>query len=213
VLTHLSRHTAAVLDDDCWDLGLITPFLGSRGFESLATWMLLRHVGTRTLGALVEARQGLVRYLERRIDEAGLFVRLNDVDFYRMAFVLCPPALHNALARLDEGARRKAASVISTYTSRLNTLLYRAGEVCFDEHTLADLDDRVGAGTGLTYTIMAACPGNPLTRREDLDAALDRLITAARALAPAMLAELDTAPETRAASSRITGPAGWGDPT
>ncbi len=106
ILTQFSRHQGAVMEDDCWDLGLITPFLGSRGFESLPTWMLLRHVGTRTLGALVESRQALVRYLERRLDETGLFVRLNDVDFYRLAFVFC----RRACDRPSQGSTWRTAS-------------------------------------------------------------------------------------------------------
>jgi glutamate/tyrosine decarboxylase-like PLP-dependent enzyme len=211
-LTQFSRHAAAVLADDCWDLGLITPFLGSRGFASLATWMLLRHVGTRRLGQLVEARQALVRYLERRITDAGLFVCLNDVDFYRLTFVLCPPAVRSGIEGLGLEQRRAAAEIVSAYTSRLNTALYRSGEVCFDEHTLADLGDRVGAGRDITYTVMAACPGNVLTTRKDLDAAVDRLVATARELVPAMLADLGASRAgSRGLLARALGPAGWSD--
>lgn len=211
VLTQFSRHTAAVMEDDCWDLGLITPFLGSRGFESLPTWMLLRHVGTRALGAMVESRQSLVRYLERRIDDAGLFVRLNDVDFYRMAFVFCPPAVRRAMDGLDPADRKRAAKIVSAYTSRVNTTLYQSGEVCFDEHSLADLADRVGAGQGVGYTIMAACPGNPLVTREDLDIAVGRLVAEAQPLVEPMLEEILGRSDRPAFVPRMSGPAGWND--
>lgn len=211
VLTHFSRHEATVMADGCWDLGLITPFLGSRGFESLSTWMLLRHVGIRRLGELVESRQAHVRYLERRIEDTGLFVRLNDVDFYRLAFVLCPPQVREAVRAMDPDHRRHAAQMISRYTSDLNTALYQAGEVCFDEHTLADLGDRVGTGAGTSYTIMAACPGNPLLTRDDLDDAVERLTAAARPLTGRLLMEVTDgvpAPEYR---RPVAGPAGWSD--
>jgi glutamate/tyrosine decarboxylase-like PLP-dependent enzyme len=211
VLTHLSRHEAAVMADGCWDLGLITPFLGSRGFESLATWMLLRHVGVRRLGDLVESRQAHVRYLERRIDDSDLFVRLNDVDFYRLAFVLCPPKVRRLVADLDPQRRRQAAHTISRYTSRLNAVLYRSGQVCFDEHTLADLGNRVGAGAGTPYTIMATCPGNPLLTRVDLDHALDLLIRAAVPLVPALLVDIVAGTGDRRAPPTVAGPAGWSD--
>jgi hypothetical protein len=211
VLTHFSRHDAAVMADDCWDLGLITPFLGSRGFESLATWMLMRHIGVRRLGDMVESRQAHVRYLERRIDDSGLFVRLNDVDFYRLAFVLCPPQVRGLLAGLGPRRRQHMARAISQYTSRLNATLYRGGEVCFDEHTLADLADRVGAGPGTSYTIMATCPGNPLLTRGDLDDALDRLIHAAQLLIPAMLDDLSNGGSHHGAGLTVAGPAGWSD--
>jgi len=210
-LTHFSRHEATVMADGCWDLGLITPFLGSRGFESLATWMLLRHVGARRLGDLVESRQAHVRYLERRIEETGLFVRLNDVDFYRLAFVLCPPQVRQALSVVHPIRRRQAAQTISRYTSQLNTTLYQAGEVCFDEHTLADLADRVGAGPGTSYTIMAACPGNPLLTRADLDHAVDRLVRAAKPLVGSLLAAIVDDSPVQEHRTSVAGPAGWSD--
>lgn len=211
MLTQFSRHDQTVMADGCWDLGLITPFLGSRGFESLATWMLLRHIGVHRLGDLVESRQAHVRYLERRIDATGLFVRLNDVDFYRLAFIFCPPEVRQAVLAFDPERRRRAARIISAYTSRLNTALYRSGEVCFDEHTLADLADRVGAGPGITYTVMAACPGNPLLTRNDLDHAVDRLTRAARPLVAAMLADIVHETDEPARRPTVAGPAGWSD--
>lgn len=209
-LTHFSRHTQAVQEDGCWDLGLITPFLGSRGFESLATWMLLRHLGVAKLGALVETRQALVRYLERRLDETGLFVRLNDVDFYRLAFVFCPPQVRAAIDHLPPDRRTTAAKVVSVYTSMLNTALYQEGRVCFDEHTLKDLGNRVGLGETTGYTVMACCPGNPLLTRQHLDAALDQLVTAARPLVGPMLAAISGA-EASVSTPRVAGPAGWSD--
>lgn len=209
VLNQFSRHAATVEQDGCWDLGLITPFLGSCGFEALPTWMLLKHVGTRRLGALVEARQALVRHLERRLDDTGLFIRLNDVDFYRLTFVFCPPPLRAAIRRLDPAVRQRAIAVVSGFTSRLNTQLYRDGEVCFDEHTLADLDNRVGLGATAKYTIMAACPGNPLTTIEQLDRAVDRLVAAARPLVDAMSESLTL--DVHDGPRPLAGPAGWND--
>lgn len=210
VLTQFSRHEATVVRDDSWDLGLITPFLGSRGFESLATWMMLRHIGVRRLGKLVEGRQALVRYLARRIDAAGLFIALNDVDFYRLAFVLCPPEARAIIATLDEMGRQRAGKAVSAFTSELNTVLYQHGEVCFDEHTLADLGDRIGAGAIGNYTVMATCPGNPGLTQADLDRAIDRLIDAARPIATRLIAylreEINTAPV-----HGHGGPAGWSD--
>ena len=208
VLTQFSRHEATVRSEDCWDLGLITPFLGSRGFESLATWTMLRHVGVGRLGALVEHRQAFVRHLQRRLDDSGLFVGLNDVDFYRLAFVLCPPEARAVIRGLDGEARRRAVATVSGLTSQLNTALYEGGEVCFDEHTLADLANRVGAGTA-TYTVMAACPGNPGLTLGDLNRAIDRLVVAAvpfsRLLVDTLRSDGQAAP-----GQGIGGPAGWG---
>jgi hypothetical protein len=100
--------------------------------------------------------------------------------------------------------------LISTFTSRLNELLYQAGEFCFDEHTLADLDDRVGLGTGGSYTIMASCPGNPLTTFEDIDSAVKELVRSAQSLAQPMTNALRRG-NSEVAKRRVAGPAGWAD--
>jgi glutamate/tyrosine decarboxylase-like PLP-dependent enzyme len=210
MLTQFSRHTDTVMQDGVWDLGLVTPFLGSCAFGALPTWMMLKHIGTTRLGELVDARHLLIQHLERRIDDAGLFVRLNDVDFYRLTFVLCPPSVRETIIRLPDERRRTALSAVNHFTSQLNSALYEAGGVCFDEHTLVDLSDRVGLGTSSKFVVLAACPGNALTTLADLEHSLTLLSTAARPLAKALAEaigtklDLDTAP-------RRTGPAGWED--
>jgi hypothetical protein len=83
--------------------------------------------------------------------------------------------------------------------------------VCFDEHTLADLANRVGAGPGTSYTIMAACPGNPLLARTDLDDALDRLTDAGQHLVPAMLDDIANENGEQGTQLAVAGPAGWSD--
>jgi len=145
-LVQFSRHNDAVLADGCRDLGLVTPFVGSNAFQALPTWMLLKNVGTRRLGEIVAARTELVRLLSRMLADSGLFVQLNDVDFYRLAFVFCPPVARAAIRELPADNRVTAVATIGAYTSRLNETRYRAGRVCFDEHTLRDLGDRVRLG-------------------------------------------------------------------
>lgn len=212
VLTQFSRHQDMVLADDCWDLGLLTPFLGSRGFESLSTWMLIRHLGVERLGEIVAARQDLVRYLERRLMAGGLFVALHDVDLYRVAFVFCPPEVRAAIAGLLPEDVGRAAAVISSYTSRLNTSLYRSGRLCLDEHTLVDLGDRIGLGAGRKYTVMAMAPGNPLHDQAALDEAIGALERSARDLVGDLLAELARSDASSdAGPDRRSGPAGWAD--
>jgi glutamate/tyrosine decarboxylase-like PLP-dependent enzyme len=210
ILNQFSRHEKAVAADGCWDLGLITPFLGSRGFDSLATWMLLRHIGIRALGEIIEGRQGLVRYLVQRICESRLFVCLNDVDFYRVTFVFCPGAVLSLLGGVEHRHRRGAAAIISRFTSQLNTLLYQSGVVCFDEHTLVDLGDRLGLGSDISYTIMAACPGNPLLSQSQMDDLVEKLTGAAVQFVEPMLDAIrgDIAPPLQLL---VAGPAGWHD--
>lgn len=209
-LCQFSRHAATVQQPGCWDLGLVMPFFGSRGFESLRTWFLLKVLGTHRIGALVEQRQALIRYLERRLAASPWFVALNDVDFYRLAFVFCPNDVLQALHTLAGPERSSAAAIISSFTSQLNETLYREGKVCFDEHTLHDLGNRLGLGTEHKYLIMGACPGNPLLTASDIDAALDRLHLHAKSLAIELRRALQVGGHA-SQESAVRGPAGWND--
>lgn len=209
-LCQFSRHSATVQQPGCWDLGLVMPFFGSRGFESLRTWFLLKVLGTEAIGALVEQRQTLILYLERRLAASPWFVSFNDVDFYRLAFVFCPNDVLQGLHTLVGSERSSAAAAISSFTSQLNETLYREGGVCLDEHTLQDLGDRLGLGTNHKYLIIGACPGNPLLTVEDVDRAIDRLEAHAMSLAGQLRRALQVGGQSTQ-SPAVRGPAGWND--
>lgn len=208
-LVQFSRHHDAAVADGCWDLGLITPFVGSSAFAALPTWMLFKHAGTRRLGKIVAARGELVRLLSRLLADSGAFVQLNDVDFYRLTFVLCPPAVRALLRELPVGRRERAVAIVGEYTARLGRRLYQDGRVCLDEHTLRDLDNRVGLGADRTFSVLAVCPGNPLTTVDQIEDAIDELVRAAQALTGPLLAALATDEPVPAAA--LAGPAGWSD--
>lgn len=144
--------------------------------------------------------------------ETGYFVNLNDVDFYRVATVLCPPKVQDAIRDMSAEDRPHAIETVSRFTSRLNTTLYESGTVCFDEHTLADIGDRVGAGADAKYTIMAACPGNPLTTREDLDRAVEAAAEVAVSLEEEMMHAITRTATKRPHINPLGGPAGWSLP-
>ena len=207
-LCQFSKHQAVVEATGCWDFGLVMPFFGSRGFESLRTWFMIKALGVETIGAVIEHRQALIRYLEKRIQESPLFVPFNQVDFYRLAFLFCPHDCLSLLADLPAEQQPVAVRILSHYTSRLNTLLYTSGLVCFDEHTLQDLGNRVGLGPHDKYTVMAACPGNPLLTETEIDDSLEILFEHARTLAEDLRSAL-VACEDSAETALVLGPAGW----
>jgi glutamate/tyrosine decarboxylase-like PLP-dependent enzyme len=219
ITRQFSRHQAAVRDPQTWDLGQITPFLGSRGFESLATWMLMRHIGVDALGALVEARQSLSRLIEQRLWSSGLFVCLNDVDFYRVAFVFLPASVRQRVRKLarDPQLAPQLGRLVGSFSSRLGRALYEHGEVCLDEQTLLDLDDRTGlAGAGSLH-VLAACPGNPLVDWDRLGPAMRELEVAAAQLVPAFEHEVDQLSAAPGGGGRdqlaprLASPAGWSE--
>ncbi|MFA7301652.1 MAG: pyridoxal-dependent decarboxylase [Candidatus Shapirobacteria bacterium] len=67
--------------------GQITPFLGSRPWNSLKLWFLFKNFGKEKIGEMIEKRHELALYLEKRISEEKDFVLLNKVQINSVAFM------------------------------------------------------------------------------------------------------------------------------
>ena len=160
VAARLCRYQEKVFDPECLDLGMITPFFGSRGFQSLKLWAMIKHLGLSGLSAAVSARAEVNRSMTAELRERGHFVLLNQNDFYRQAFVFLPLALRDAVRRARDDTADSVADLISETTADFGETLYRRGLVCFDSFGLSDLTDQVGLGTGRKYTCMAMAIGH-----------------------------------------------------
>ncbi|WP_316524095.1 pyridoxal phosphate-dependent decarboxylase family protein [Kitasatospora brasiliensis] len=215
-LGRFARYPDRAHDPDCLDLGLITPFYGSRGFESLKLWALMKHQGVDGIGRLVEDRQATFQKMVDLLERTGCFRMLGTSDFYRCAFVFLPTPVAEALEQTALPAAHHAAvrDLISHYTAAFADRLYRAGTVVFDLFALQDLADRLGLGTGAKYQAMGMCVGHPHIP-DEIEHGIERDITeAARDLAGRMLEDLralltSANPASSTAGPDVTGPAGW----
>lgn len=168
----LCRYREKLEDPECLDLGLVTPFFGSRGFHSLKLWMLVKHLGRSGLGEAVDRRAAVNASMTRDLEALGLFTLLHDNRFYRQAFVFLPEDLRPELRALAGAgvAAERLADVVNRATLELCEELYRGGRVCFDSFALVDAADRVGLGAGRKYSTMGMAIGHTeipeATRRE-----------------------------------------------
>lgn len=212
-LSTLSRYPDRVSDPSCFDLGLITPFLGSRGFQSLKLWLLIKHLGVDGLGEVVENRCDVNRRLTSLLKDTGLFVLLNDNIFYRVAFVFCPRAVQHRIrnTRLHRRDRASMIDVVNEHTKKFCEQLYQSGEAVFDLFALEDINDNVGLGPGVKYSTIGMAIGHPCVS-EDNENLLKRVVTRlGKRIECEMLAALDTKAKKleRSSPTRSTGPAGW----
>lgn len=209
-LAAFSRYPERVVDPTCFDLGLITPLLGSRGFQSLKLWLLIKHLGVSGLGCAIEARHAVNAALTTLLESTGLFVLLNEQAFYRVAFVFCPgPVLEKVRSLGATPSRRDSLRrLIDEFTARYCEGLYRSGAIVFDLATAHDLSDRLGLGVSHKLTVMGMVSGQTTITHEELEALEQALCERGHSLAEEMLRALDQEtldPSRRAAS----GPAGW----
>lgn len=166
VMNKYCRYPEKTLQTDIFDLGLITPFYGSRGFESLKLWLLIKHLGVKKIGEIVEQRNNYFSNLTAIIDSTGYFCPLSKSTFYRAVYVFYPDVIRSCVDELKLSAH-DIKNYIDKYTVLFSEKLYTRGNVIFDLFSLKDVDNSVGLGNGITYKVIGVCCGHAEMSIED----------------------------------------------
>lgn len=214
VLAQFARYPGRVREPGCLDLGLVTPFYGSRRFESLKLWLLMKHLGIDGLEEVIGARHDTFLRLVRLVDGAGYFTRLNDPTFYRVALVFLPDTVRRRLheATAETGDVAAARQLVDEYTSRFSERLYRDGRVVLDHFALQDLGDRIGFGSGHKYQVIGLAVGHPVLPEGHyglIEAVVSEVGAELAEEMSAAVEELATPQPSGRPGSSASGPAGW----
>lgn len=165
-LSIFSRYPDKVNTKEYLDMGLITPFLGSRGFESLKFWLTIKGAGMNVLGKLIERRQKLASYWHALLTKNENIVILNDLDFYRISFVVFPKKRLKEVRAIS--GEKVIGELISKYTHIVSDELYKTGMVCMDEFKLNDLNKRITNDEKIIYTAIGTTIGNASIDKKNL---------------------------------------------
>jgi aromatic-L-amino-acid decarboxylase len=106
-----------------WDYG---PEL-SRRFRALKVWMMLKGVGLRVLGEMIEKDLACARHLERLVQESEDFEMLAPVELSIFCFRYIPGRLKSALASADETERARLDQELNRLNERLLIALQQDG--------------------------------------------------------------------------------------
>lgn len=72
------------------DLGITTPFIGSKSFISLKIWSMMKSYGKQGLSDYVEDRYKKAQYFKKKLLETKKFKVLNSVDAFAVVFIYYP---------------------------------------------------------------------------------------------------------------------------
>jgi len=75
-----------IMQED-YAFGQITPFIGSKSWESLKLWFMMKHYGKDGLDSLILARHNLAKYLEDKLIADPDFIMINKVDINSAVFM------------------------------------------------------------------------------------------------------------------------------
>lgn len=98
-----------------WALGQYTPFVGSKSFNSLKLWALVKHLGKKRIGQLIEQRINFADEIKDIIDKESKLFRINETDINSVAFVYLPYFLNG---------KSKFSETEIEYINKVNKKIY-----------------------------------------------------------------------------------------
>lgn len=216
-LVRFTRYEEKVRNGEAWDLGYITPFYGSRGFESLKMWLTIKALGVDGIGKIVDDRQKISTYISNTIIKSKYFSVFNEMTFYRMVFVYYPQAIKELADKghLTPEQKLEIKHIIDGFTHKINEELYTSGELCLDEFKLDDLGNFSDLDTKDKFVVMSISIGNPKHTRKTIKKALSKLFKLCEENVPLMrervMSIITKTSETKVKKdTKNYGPAGWG---
>ncbi len=142
-------------------LGQITPVAGSRAFQSLRTWMLLKAHGTQGIGEMIDSRLANAKTFARIVDETPGVVRLNDVSINSVMFTIDPEGQDGNFS--PAAAERSARATENAYQG-----LLRTAEGYLHSFRIPDSANRLGLGNSHVHPVLRYMSGNALLDATDM---------------------------------------------
>lgn len=214
-LTQFTRYEDEVRDGSTWDLGYITPFYGSRGFESLKLWLTMKTLGVETIEQIIDDRQETAYQLSDHIVKSGYFTVLNEMSFYRMVFVYYPQQVRQKIQNAELSTKQKEAvkRIVDGYTHSINEELYTTGRLCLDEFKLDDIGNRTNLDSNERFVVMSVTVGNPKQNIDKIKTALQKLFVLCETSLEKFESDIDNVLEKDTDDEwkpeALYGPAGW----
>lgn len=106
--------------------GQITPFLGSRPWDSLKLWFILKNLGKSGVAKLVERRCELAKFLAEQIKNDPEFILLNDVEINSVLFMY-----KNKIDPSD-------INLLNEVNKKIHTLVVREGRYNLHQFSILD---------------------------------------------------------------------------
>jgi glutamate/tyrosine decarboxylase-like PLP-dependent enzyme len=157
----LGKSTDITIRKGSYDIGQVTPFIGSKPFDSLKLWFLIKNLGLKGISSLVEYRHGLAEAWSAAIESSAFFTVLNTVELNSVVFSVSPEKLAKAYPHIPTNQ-----TVISELNTTIHDVTYQQGEVCIHTFDIVDVRERVCKGKQ-KLRVLGVTLGNPNTSESD----------------------------------------------
>ena len=149
-----------------YSFGKITPLFGSRAFNSLKLWFLMKHLGKEKIGELIEHRHDMVNYFASLVERTENFYMMNEVTINSAAYLYVPRQLKN---RLYTSLKDEAVEEINRLNKNIQLRIFKGGQYYVHTFQLNDFRNAMETGNETVFQMQRLMLGNPLTTRKVLD--------------------------------------------
>jgi L-2,4-diaminobutyrate decarboxylase len=147
-------------------LGQTTPVLGSKAFHSFKLWFLLKTLGVRAIGKIIEDRCLQAQNFADIVNSSASFILLNQVSINSVVFMFIPDGIRPPISL-------STAESISALNHRIYQRVLSEGEFYVHSFITADNLQKLGQGTDFEVHVLRYMGGNPLTTPDILKNLLD----------------------------------------
>ena len=152
-----------------YSFGQITPLFGSRAFNSLKLWFLMKHLGKEKIGELIEHRHDMVNYFSSLVERTDDFYMMNKVTINSAAYLYVP----SQLKRMLHTQKDEAVDVINRLNKKIQFRIFEEGQYYIHTFQLNDFRNAMGTGTETVFQMQRLMLGNPLTTKKVLEEFMD----------------------------------------
>lgn len=162
-----------------WALGQITPFIGSKPFNSLKLWSLIKCAGAATIGSMIEQRLQLHQEIQRMVSQSPELLLLNDTDINSVMFMYVPLEL-----RSQEVTDEKL-QFVNELNLEIKNSVVRAGQRHVHSFPIRTAGHRPPLPANVLIQPLRIMSGNPLLTVEHLRALLQDVVSIGASLSSA----------------------------
>ncbi len=158
----IAKSTDITIQQGSSDLGQVTPFMGSRAFDSLKLWFLIKHLGVEGIGALVDYRFDLAKNWRTSIEQSSYFAPLNQIELNSVVFSVSMDKIQSIFTCTLLPHDRDIINKL------IHDMVYREGYICIHSFDIVDMTDEsdtshqkkrvLGVTFGNPYTVVADFP-------------------------------------------------------
>ena len=157
----ISKSTDITIQKGSFDLGQITPFLGSRAFDSLKLWFLIKHLGMEGIGKLVEYKYDIAKSWSKCISNSRFFECLNEVNLNSVVFSVSSDKIQKEYHRLLLNKK-----TIGEINKMIHDSIYKEGYLCIHTFDIIDVAQKIVEGKE-KVRVLGVTLGNPNTLAAD----------------------------------------------